>query len=79
TLEGAPADGDRIDVGPAPARSLFETVDALIAAVQMADTPASTQAAQQNAFYAAIQDLDTASDHVVDLRSSVGARLATLE
>lgn len=79
TVEGAPADGDRIDLTRAPTRSLFETVDALIAAIEMPDTPEAARAAQQNRFFATLQDLDTAADHVIDVRSSVGARLATLD
>ncbi|MBB5016483.1 flagellar hook-associated protein FlgL [Rehaibacterium terrae] len=79
TLGGEPADGDAFDVGPARNQGLFETLENLIATIQMPGLPASNKAAQQNAFYAVLQDLEQAGNHVIDARASVGARLATLD
>lgn len=79
TLQGAPADGDAFTVGPAPNRDLFAAVDDLIALIQLPDTPGASKAAQQNGFYAAIEDLGAAADRVTDLRAGVGARLATID
>ncbi len=79
TLVGEPADGDAFDVGPARNQGLFATLENLIATILMPGLPASNRAAQQNAFYAVLQDLEQAGNHMIDARASVGARLATLD
>lgn len=76
TLQGTPNDGDGFTVTPAPMSDVFATVQSLR---ELLATPAMPGAARQNALYASIEDLGRASDHFIDLRSGVGARLATLE
>lgn len=79
TLDGAPAAGDAFSVQPAPAQDLFATVKALVDAASAPGTTASGRAAQRNAFYAAIEDLDQARDHVLNVCAGVGARLAAID
>lgn len=78
-LTGVPADGDTFTVHPAPNRDIFETVQSLIDAIDLAnDTPAA-KATRQNAFYAAIEDLQLAGNQLIDRRASIGARLQTID
>lgn len=79
TLSGVPANGDSFSVTPAPTQDVFSIIDALKAAMQTADTPASAAAARQNQLYALIEDLSGASNHVTDVRAATGARLNALE
>ena len=79
TLDGVPADGDEFVVAPAPAKSIFATVKDLLTLLKMPDQPAAAKAAQQNGYYASIDELAVAGDHLIDARSGVGARLATLD
>lgn len=79
TLDGVPADGDIFTVAPRPAQDIFSTTQDLLSLLQMPDSPASAKAAQQNRYYAALDNLAIARDHMIDARSSVGARLHTLD
>lgn len=78
-ISGMPADGDSFRIGPAPTRDIFATIDALEATLRTANTPATTNAERQNGFYAALEDLDRAAQHFIDVRASGGARLASLD
>lgn len=79
TLRGQPADGDAFTVGPAASQNVFATLEKLMATLQMPGIPAANKAAQENAFYNVMQDLEQAGNHVVDMRAGLGARLATLD
>ena len=78
-LTGTPANGDTFTVRPAPTRDVFESVQALIDAVNLPKGPPNQQATKQNAFYAALEDLQQAGNVLIDARASIGARLATIE
>lgn len=79
TLRGTPAAGDAFEIGPAPTQDIFGLVDRLTEALLTPDTPLENQALRQNRFYAVIQDLGQAGDHLVDRRAAVGARLAAID
>ncbi len=79
TLSGAPADGDRFTIGPAPNQDIFATIDQLIAAVQLPQSNPTEHATRQNQFYASIENLAQAGDWMIDRRASIGARLHTID
>lgn len=79
TLTGSPAAGDTFIVERAPNQDVFATLERLADAL---DTPASSpqeQARRSNAVGAAIGDLGTAQDHMLELRAGTGTRLAALD
>ena len=78
-LTGTPANGDSFTVRPAPTRDIFESVQALIDAVNLPKLTPNQQATKQNAYYAALEDLQQAGNVLIDARASIGARLATIE
>jgi len=80
TLDGAPADGDRIDVGKAENMNtdLFKTFEKALAVL---DQPAGTdaeKAARANTINTAMREFDNSLDNVLTVRASVGARLNEL-
>jgi len=79
TLNGQPAAGDSFTVQPSPTQSLFATVQKLIDTTSAPSTTDAEKAAQRNGFYAAIEDLDQAENHVLNVRAGVGSRLMTLD
>lgn len=79
TIDGQPNVGDTFTVQPSPAQSVFALVDNLTTALQTPDTGSANAALLQNRCYAVLQDLDTASRHLVDVRAGVGARLNALD
>lgn len=79
SVAGAPANGDQINVGPAPNRDVFATVKNLIDTLEAPDVTPQQKAAFQNGMYASLQDLGQAQDHLIDQRANIGARLATLD
>ena len=79
SVTGTPADGDTFSVRPAPNQDIFETVQSLIDAVNLPNITPADKAARQNAFYAVIEDLQSAANATVDRRAAVGARLATVD
>lgn len=79
TAGGVPADGDRVRVEPAGTRSLFVTLQNLIAAIEAPTTDAAAQARRENGLNAGLANLDQALDHVLAVRASAGARLAELD
>jgi flagellar hook-associated protein 3 FlgL len=79
TVGGVPADGDVYTVAPAPTRDLFASVDELINTLQSPNQTPAQRAAIQNRIYASIEDLGTAQGHMIDQRTTVGARMATID
>lgn len=78
-LAGTPADGDVFTIEPSRSQDVFATVQAMIATVSNYGRSAAQSARDQTAMYAALQSLDTAIDHVSDVRGGVGARLNALD
>lgn len=81
TLEGVPADGDKLETARAANMDpdLFATLQAAIAALdQPAETP-QQKAALQNTLNTSMRELDNALDNILTVRASTGARLNELD
>lgn len=79
TLTGAPATGDTFKVERAPTQDIFATLENLATAL---DAPIFTpveQAKLSNALGGALSNLSTAQDHMLNVRSGTGMRLAALD
>lgn len=79
SIGGAPLAGDSFTVAPQPPKDIFETTQDLITLLEMPDQPPAVKAAQQNAYYVILNDLQALGDHVTDKRAAMGARLALIE
>lgn len=79
TIEGAPATGDAFRVRPAVNRSPFQTMIRLIGGLESDSNGAAGRADFQNMLNASLLNLDQVERHLSDVRSSVGARLATVD
>lgn len=81
TLEGVPADGDRIVVDRAENMDpdLFATLDSAIAALEQPAGTDAEKAARENTLNTAMRELDNSLDNVLTVRASVGARLNELD
>jgi flagellar hook-associated protein 3 FlgL len=78
-MDGAPADGDTMDVQPNARQSLFATVTNLIGSLRVpTDTPAG-KALMSSGVSAATANLSQALDNILAVRSSVGSRLKELD
>lgn len=78
-FQGTPAAGDSFSVATAGFKDVFSTVqDFLGTLAQPTNTPTS-RAAFQNRLNADMQNLDQALQHISNVRSQVGARLATVD
>lgn len=78
-FSGAPAAGDSFSVDPSPRQDMFATVQGIIDALQLPSATPEQRAAQQNAFFAGLEDLELSQQQIIDARSKVGARLSTLD
>lgn len=78
-FNGAPAAGDSFSVQPSPRQDVFATVQGVIDALRLPSATPEQRAAQQNAFFASLEDLGAAQEQVIDARSKIGAGLNTLD
>lgn len=78
-FSGVPAAGDSFSVEPSPQQDMFATVQGIIDALLLPSATPEQRAAQQNAFFAGLEDLDLSQQQIIDARSKVGARLSTLD
>lgn len=74
TVNGTPADGDSLKIGPSTTQNLFATVQSLIDAVSAPATTAAQRAQNQTAMYNAQQSLATAQTHITSVLAGVGSR-----
>ncbi len=81
TINGTPADGDTFDIETAGFRSLFRTISGLADAMEQGgpSESAADRARFLNVGGSALTDLDRALEHLLDIRSEVGARLNTID
>lgn len=79
TVRGQPATGDEFVVEPARFESMFATVDQLAAALENPPGNAPGRTAQRQAIDDALGQLDRVENHLLEVRASVGGRLATIE
>lgn len=79
SISGAPAAGDTFSVKQARSKDIFATVGGIISALkQPAGSPAAN-AQLASSLQGSLQQIDQTSDHLLSVRSEVGARLSTLE
>lgn len=78
-VSGAPATGDQFTVDTAGTEDVFATLDGLILALGAGASRDAARAQLTTALNASLQQVDQASDHLLSVRASVGARLSMLE
>lgn len=74
-----PADGDQFTVQPAGQQDVFSRLDQIATALEGFDGSAGSRAQLTTTLYAGLEQIDTATDHVIDTRASVGNRLQSLD
>ena len=78
-FQGTPAAGDSFDVTPAGFRDVFSTVQDFITALTTNTSSAAGRAMFQNRINSSLENLDRALQHIGNVRSQVGARLASID
>lgn len=80
TLQGAPANGDRFDIAPSSAKSVFDSLGDLAALLESPlGNGAAARAAFANGMVTALQSLDQAAERVLGARAAMGAHLKELD
>ncbi|HUN69910.1 MAG TPA: flagellar hook-associated protein FlgL [Burkholderiales bacterium] len=79
TVSGAPANGDTFTLAPSARQSVFKTLDDLASLLEGSASGAVTQAQFHTGVGNAIASLDQANDHLLAVRTDVGARLGELD
>ena len=78
-MDGAPAAGDTFAVAPSPYRSVFESVERLLVAVETPVVDAPTGAVLANGINNGLRDLDGAIGRLLDVQTQIGSRLAAID
>jgi flagellar hook-associated protein 3 FlgL len=78
-LTGTPAVGDSFEVRPAGSESLFKTLDDLATALERGASSPQARAQLGSDINKALAQLDVGLNHVIDLRTEIGSRLASLD
>ncbi|WP_019611855.1 flagellar hook-associated protein FlgL [Thioalkalivibrio sp. AKL7] len=79
TLSGTPEEGDEVVSRPAEKKSVFETLDAIIAALEEGGASGNSRANLATASNTALADLDAVLGNFSDIRAEVGSRLKTFD
>ncbi len=78
-IDGAPATGDKFTVATSQKEDIFTSIDKVIAALAPSVTSAPQRAQLTTKLAGALQQLDQADSHLINVRTDVGARLSTLD
>jgi flagellar hook-associated protein 3 FlgL len=78
-IDGTPAAGDTFTVAPAAQRSVFSTLDRLIAAIDSPGGSPAEKAQMHSNIGQRLGDLDNAIAHLIDARGEIGARVRALD
>jgi len=78
-IDGAPAAGDEFDISPSANNDIFAAIDALAGSVEANVGDATSRAEMNNGVNSGILLIDQAIGNVIDARTRVGSRLATIE
>lgn len=78
-VRGSPADGDSFALQPSTKQSIFTTLVNLISTLQTTAVGATGQANLTNGLNAAHDNLDSALDNILSVRSTVGSRLREID
>jgi flagellar hook-associated protein 3 FlgL len=76
---GAPAAGDSYSVGPSTSKDMFSTLSDIANALEAPNFNPHDAAVVNEQLGRAVQNLDQASDRIVDVRARIGARLNTTD
>ena len=79
TVVGSPATGDKVNLDPSAKQSVFKTMTDLIATLRAPATTGAQQAALSNGLNKGYENLTSALDTVLSVRSSVGSRQKELD
>ena len=79
SIKGQPAAGDQFDVAPSSHQDIFTTIDKLATAVQTTTSDDASMAVLSNGINAGLLGIDQAIGNVLEVRTKVGSRLATIE
>ncbi len=79
SVTGAAAAGDSFAIEQSRSEDVFTTIDELISSLSSGATTDAAKAAFQNRFNTVMQQLDTTETHILNARTSVGARLSMLQ
>ncbi len=79
SLNGQPAAGDEFLVSPSRFQNVFETVDQIATALEQGTSDDASRVAFNNAVNAGLLNIDQSIANVLDIRTQVGSRLATIE
>jgi flagellar hook-associated protein 3 FlgL len=79
TVDGQPAAGDEFVVSPSPHQSVFDSVRSLVEAIEQPVAADADRAALNNSVNRGLEDLDQSIGNVLEIRTRVGSRLATIE
>jgi len=79
SISGTPAAGDEFTVEPSRDQSVFETLDRFADALERPTTNDASRAALTNDLNSSMSDLDRAIGNLLDVRATVGSRLAAIE
>jgi flagellar hook-associated protein 3 FlgL len=78
-ISGAPAAGDRFEVGAAGRLDLFSALDALIGTVESTTVTAPARARFGSEMAASISQIASSVDHLATVRADVGSRLSAID
>ena len=78
-ITGAPAANDRFTIAPAGRRDLFAGLDDLVATLRLPTGTDTARAQFNTGVGGALAQIDTAMDHLLNVRAEVGARLNVLD
>lgn len=79
TLVGDPSDGDEFTLGASQQQDIFSTVQNLVDLVSSGGRSPAQRTQDQTRMFNALKSLDTAIDHLGNVRGGVGARLNAIE
>ena len=78
-FDDQPADGDSFAVLPGGQQDVFATLDQIAGALAAFDGSSASRAQLTTALYRGLDNVESATKHVIDLRASVGNGLQTLD
>jgi flagellar hook-associated protein 3 FlgL len=76
---GTPAAGDSYQVSPSGSKDMFSTLSEIASALEATDLTPHDAAAISDRLGRAVDNLDRASDRIVDIRARIGARMNTAD
>jgi flagellar hook-associated protein 3 FlgL len=78
-VEGQPADGDTFNVTPSTGQSVFTTLSNAITALSTPASAAASRAQLATQLATSLSEMDSASNHVLSVRSGFGSSLQELD